>query len=529
MRNRIGVPRFMSNGQVFSIIVILVLAWLAFRGCELPAVTPEQRAQEQATLEEKQARRDEQRQERERRASFDLALYILVRLAALALFIGAGVGLISTLTLFGWRKAATVSPVGGLYPLIISKLNGTWRVFDANRSPVASAELSQSLCAPGWEIAQLATTAGAQQVQVEQARAYNQATANAAPALAPAESTAQDVIMNWPGRVPLTRYLAAQGGASLDRVFLGVTCDPATGQQVPVSMEMLDLVHFAVAGSSGFGKTTFVESLLYQFVKSGACDLAVVDLKGELTPWGKADALRWPIATTRQEGSAVLTACYEELQARKEAFESLGGCKGLADYNARANGNALRPLCAILDEGTVLLRQDRELSSQAVDLVLLGRSFGLWLVLAAQNFKVNSTASEIRDQLTTRVQFHAADGNQARILLGHDRATGLGKGRAIARLSGYESDIELQAPVVTRQEIDALLAGQAGPREPAPVVDVTPATPPNSITPEQRQRILDLHAQGVSKRKIQLEVLGYEGGAAYRAVSDVLDNTTTTN
>jgi len=367
----------------------------------------------------------------------------------------------------------------------------------------------------------LLIAAGAQRIQAEQARSYNaQPTNNTTPNLAPAEDTASEITMNWPGHVPLTRYLDAQGGASLDRVFLGVTCDPQTGQQLPVSMAMDDLVHFAVGGSSGFGKTTFLEALLYQFVKANACDLALVDLKGELVAWRNADALRWPIATTRQDGSAILTACYEELQIRKTAFESIGGAKNLADYNSRANGaGQFRPLVATLDEGTVLLRQDKQLSYQATDLVLLGRSFGLWLVLAAQNFKVNSTASEIRDQLTTRVQFHAQDHNQARILLGHSRAQGLGVGRAICRLKGHQSDIELQAPIIARADIDALLTGQSGPRQPAPIAEppTTDDGPLARLSSNEQQRARELARQGETTTAIMKDLWGPNGKSGSRA------------
>lgn len=520
-------PRFLGNGTVFMTIVIVALCWLAFRGCALPAITSEQRASEQATLIERQLRWDEQRAERGRRQPFNLIIFILSRLAALVLITGAIGGAVGVLTLRGIRWAATIQPTGGIFPIVIGRLGGTWRIHDPNKQIAATTRLNDGhgLLPVGWETPQLAITAGAQQVQAEQARSYS--AVHGGVENVPMELEQSEPIMQWPGRVPLTRYLDAQGGANLDNIFMGVTCDPATGGQIPVSMGMSDLVHFAVAGSSGFGKTTFVESLLYQFVKSGACDLAIVDLKAELVAWQNANALRWPVATTRQDGSAILTACYDELQSRKGAFQSVGGAKSLADYNSRANGNVLRPLVAVLDEGTVLLRADKELTDRATDLVLLGRPFGLWLVLAAQNFKVNSTASEIRDQLTTRVQFHAQDGNQARILLGHDKAQGLGVGRAICRLKGQD-DLELQAPVVTRQEIDTLLRGHSGPRQSAPVVDVEPvkvrAAPVARLSANQEAYILELGEQGLSTTAIQKEVWGAKGksGSRARAVNELL-------
>ena len=50
-----------------------------------------------------------------------------------------------------------------------------------------------------------------------------------------------------------------------------------------------------------------------------------------------------------------------------------------------------------------------------------------------------------------------------------------------------------------------------------------------TLQPEQqtdRERILDLHEQGMSKRQIAQVVYGYTGGAAYGKVTAILGGTT---
>jgi hypothetical protein len=66
---------------------------------------------------------------------------------------------------------------------------------------------------------------------------------------------------------------------------------------------------------------------------------------------------------------------------------------------------------------------------------------------------------------------------------------------------------------------------------PAPVYSQQPQRPqfadPNNMLESTRRRIKALSREGLSKRQIQLEVFGYDGGRAFYAVSEVLDSATT--
>jgi DNA-directed RNA polymerase subunit RPC12/RpoP len=99
-----------------------------------------------------------------------------------------------------------------------------------------------------------------------------------------------------------------------------------------------------------------------------------------------------------------------------------------------------------------------------------------------------------------------------------DRAAGdlTVKGRCCVQLVGSEL-ATLQGPWIERGDFLAALSN-GGPSKAMPIVEALP----NGPSSEQVARVLEMHADGASKRSIQRAVFGYEGGAAYNQVSDII-------
>jgi S-DNA-T family DNA segregation ATPase FtsK/SpoIIIE len=523
--------------MIIGLVVIAVI--LGMVGSCAGAMSESYGKAQQAKIEA-QTRQWELDQERKRQEEIDrsdLEKFLWFAREALGTIVifGAVVAVVLVGAVYGLRKAATIAPdERGLFPFILGRSGGAWVVIDPNRqissvTTVGSGQVpvNQHL-QDGLELAQVAVTSQAQRVQLEAARASawrHVQVQGSTPTLTPNVQADQGApVMNWPHTVPLRGLLQAQGGASLSSVVLGMTLDEH-GQQRVVSDSLVNLSHVGVGGTSGWGKTRCCESLLYQLVTARERPaVAVIDLKRELSHFKRSERLLWPVATNADDGAAIFHELVKELHKRLELFEAVSGCRGLADYNARRNGNPhLAPICLLADESTMLLKNGgKDLVSGIQELALVGRSAGLLMILSGQSWKVGNTGgSEVRDQLSTRIQFKAMSKTQSRLLIESPEAEGLtDRGRAIAVIPGRER-LQLQSPLVSRDAIERALTGQTGPCQAMP--DVTPE-PANDET----ARILDLHTQGKSKRQIQLEVFGYEGGAAYRAVSEAIGNTTTT-
>jgi len=155
---------------------------------------------------------------------------------------------------------------------------------------------------------------------------------------------------------------------------------------------------------------------------------------------------------------------------------------------------------------------------------LRARKYGLWLLLAGQDWKASSLDSAIRNQLATRVQFKALSGAQSRVLLGQSGAESLDTpGRALAVLPGRDL-LTIQNPLINSEALAGL--GNGGPQRTLAEIatDTAPALVEDDPSLDNTARALLLHRQGVSGREIQKRLFGYVGGAAYDFVTQAINN-----
>jgi hypothetical protein len=310
----------------------------------------------------------------------------------------------------------------------------------------------------------------------------------------------------WPARVDLRGLLS--GEPSLSRLVLGVTVNE-TGQQETVKGALSELVHIAVGGSSGWGKSVFLQTLAYQMANAvERPQLVAVDLEGvTLNVLAGSDRLLYPLADTEEAASAVLAGVTAEIERRKARFSEAGlGIDSLAAYNARVDeGQRLRPLILLVDEATALL-ENKRVEGALRTVTLRARKYGVWSILAGQDWKASSLDTAIRNQLSTRVQFKALSPSQSRVLLGTGDAAALqAKGRAYAEIPG-RGRLMIQAPYITAAMF-AAVARQRGPTRDlpeAPVVEVD-----NGVNAEHAAEVQDRHARGDSDTRIAREVFGY--------------------
>jgi S-DNA-T family DNA segregation ATPase FtsK/SpoIIIE len=283
-----------------------------------------------------------------------------------------------------------------------------------------------------------------------------------------------------------------------------------------VKADMGRLVHVAVGGSSGWGKSVFLRSLAFQLAQSvDKVDLALIDLEGAtFAPFAECSRLLWPVADTEQDALASFGALTDEMDRRKALYAAFPGVDSLRTYNARA-GDPLPPVVALVDEATALL-SDKSVENAIRTLVLRARKYGLWCVLGGQDWKASSLDTAIRNQLASRVQFRALSASQSRVLLQRNGAENLDvPGRALAILPGRDI-IELQAPVIGYRDILTAMKN-GGPRH------AMPETQEEREQAEQAALIRRLAEQGASINEIQRQVFGTVGGSNYYRVKAVLD------
>jgi hypothetical protein len=218
--------------------------------------------------------------------------------------------------------------------------------------------------------------------------------------------------------IPLPRR--ALGGVQ-DLVLLGVD-DAATRYRI----SPFDLVHLAVQGATGSGKSVFTYGLLSQLVTAPDLLIAISDPTGLLTrPFVGTIHAPWQVAGTEDPDAHVrwLQRLVEEMDRRN------------ATLPPRRDQVAIGPDCplivAVLEEYPGLLRNadDGKRSGGRVErikrliarLISEGRKAGIRLVILAQRFEAAVVGGFERDQCTVKLTFRV--GYPASVEMLHPLAT----------------------------------------------------------------------------------------------------------
>lgn len=174
-----------------------------------------------------------------------------------------------------------------------------------------------------------------------------------------------------PESVDLAHYL--MGACSLRRMFLGVGRLPS-GQVQPITAPLETLVHIATGGSSGFGKSTFMQSLGYQCLEAKeAVQVVMLDTQGvTFTPFTGHGRLLYPLANDLGNIAAILGELVEEMKRRESLFTRYKGVANLGQYNS-ATGEDL-PIMPIFFDEFGMAADDKRIVGYAKKIVQGGAS-----------------------------------------------------------------------------------------------------------------------------------------------------------
>jgi len=323
--------------------------------------------------------------------------------------------------------------------------------------------------------------------------------------------------VHWPGQV-IMGDLFRDRRPSIHDLVIGVRPGD-NGQLEIISDSLHNLMHVLSVGASGWGKSTWLRSFLWQIAKAPeSCEVIAVDINGSefniLREWGK---LRYPVARTKENAAAVLEAVIQEIQARSKLYEDHPLVTNLTEYN-KATGADLPPLVVAVDEGTNLLHKSG-IGDPLREMVQTARQYGVYVLLAGQSAKHSVIDTETRDQFSTRLCFHTSPPS-SRVVLDDKAAADLRvKGRAIVQMDGHERT-EIQGLWVTREQFMQVLTGK-GARLKTPQPDPRPEMP-GGLTNEQIDQVMDLHYAGEKPTPIADQVLGYANARTIGIVKSVI-------
>jgi len=192
----------------------------------------------------------------------------------------------------------------------------------------------------------------------------------------------------------------------------------------PVYADLAKMPHLLVAGSTGTGKTIFLNNLIVSFLYRNSPEvlrLILIDPKRvEFPVYNDLPQLLCPVILDPQKTINALKWLVSEME-RRFGILSSQKCRDIKGYNevALRNEEPLLPyIVVIIDElADLMAARGKEVEAGIVRLAQMARAVGIHLIVATQRPSVEVITGLIKANITSRVTFQVASQIDSRTVL----------------------------------------------------------------------------------------------------------------
>ena len=231
----------------------------------------------------------------------------------------------------------------------------------------------------------------------------------------------------------------------------------------PIYLSLSELVHLLVAGTTGSGKSVFINSVALSLMISYAPDelqMYMIDPKEvELQNYKEFPHVR-EVVTDMNKAANILNKLTKEMDIRYKKF-SENGVKGIQAYNQKMKEqkkhSSIPYVVCIIDEYADLKDTNPEVEDSIGRLGQKARAAGIHLIIATQRPSTDIISGRIKAVIPNAISFNLNNNTNYKTVFG----TGipysnlLGKGDGVMQIVGFHKDFQrFQSAIITTNELE---------------------------------------------------------------------------